>query len=115
MDIPIPKMEGYVIYNPSNQKFSRGGTSSNLPNFWSRKPKIWRRIGDLKNHLVLYINVSYYNKIFKITDTYKGCIILNIVDQTEPFKISDYLLGYIQSKYLSNPYYDGFKVENRLT
>jgi len=86
----LPTLEGYVIYNPATSLYSRGGVRGE----WSKKPKIWSSIGHLKNHLSLYIITDFdkNNSYFVVTDHYKDCIVVNIIDGSEPFKIHDYLL-----------------------
>ena len=38
----------YKIFNPTNNMFSAGG--SHLDSLWSKKGKVWRGLGPLKNH-----------------------------------------------------------------
>ena len=88
----FPKLEGYVIYNPSTGLYSKGGTMG----VFATRPKIWSSVGALKNHLALYIN-RHYENVFTpersqkcsiiISKHYKGCNVINLVDGTEPFRI----------------------------
>ena len=81
------KYEGYVIFNPQTQMFAKGGYST--INRWSKRPKIWRNIGHVKNHLAMYVNRAYnyvdgrqYCKLH-ISSIYDGCEVVDInTDQT---------------------------------
>lgn len=48
IDIPLPEIKGFMIYNPKTGLFSKGGQPSPI---WSKHGKIWKNIGHLKNHL----------------------------------------------------------------
>ena len=56
----FPKLnkKGYVIYSPSRDLFSGGGSLG-----FVKKPKIWTRLANLSNHLTLFIenpwNIEY--------------------------------------------------------
>ena len=95
----IPKLEGYVIYNPSTGLYSKGGTAG----VFAPRPKIWSSVGAVKNHLALFVN-RHYEYVLNEEDSsrkqkcsiiisthYKGCNVINLVDSTEPFKIHDYM------------------------
>jgi hypothetical protein len=90
----IPKLEGYVIYNPETQLFSSGG----MHILWKKKGKIWATIGNLKNHIRLHMRCQYANRGYQVDEngdrffgilpneiskfvipkTYKNCVILDI-------------------------------------
>lgn len=55
--LPAPKKPTvfYAIYNPKNQKYSKGGAG--YPT-WARYPKTWG-LGGFKNHLNLYTTSAY--------------------------------------------------------
>lgn len=79
IDIPIPKVEGFVIYNPDEGLFSSGGARP----CWRKKPKIWANIGHLKNHLHGAIDRSWYSgydsrKYVIMSPFYKGAVVLDI-------------------------------------
>ena len=92
----MPKLEGYVIYNHFAGLYSKGGTMG----VFATRPKIWSSVGAVKNHLALFVN-RRYEQVFTperkqkcsivISKHYKGCVVLNLVDGTEPFKIYDYM------------------------
>jgi hypothetical protein len=92
----IPKLEGYVIYNPSTGLYSKGGTVG----VFATRPKIWSSVGAVKNHLALFVN-RRYDQVFTpersqrcsviISAHYKGFHVINLVDSTEPFRIYDYM------------------------
>lgn len=91
----LPKLEGYVIYNPATGMYSKGGTYG----IWAKKPKIWSDAAHVKAHLAMYVNRDYtylsngkdFKCRMKISTHYKDCVVLNLVDNTEPFKIYDYM------------------------
>lgn len=86
----MPKLEGYVIHDPFTGMYSKGGTYG----VFAPRPKIWSSVGAVKNHLALYINHRYTpdrNSEIIISKHYLGCVVLNLVDGTEPFKIYDYM------------------------
>jgi hypothetical protein len=92
----LPKLEGYVIYNHFTGLYSKGGTVG----LFATRPKIWSSVGAVKSHLALHINRHYeydFTPEHKqkcsviISKHYKGCVVLNLVDGTEPFKIHDYM------------------------
>ena len=90
VSIPLPRMEGYVIYNPDTGLFSAGGTGPT----WRKKPKIWSGLGPLKNHLQLFVNSygRYAEKKILIQGVYKGCICLDITTGLETFDMHAYML-----------------------
>jgi hypothetical protein len=105
----LPKLEGYVIYNPDTGMYSKGGSYG----VFSPRPKIWSSIGAVKNHLALYIN-RHYHKLESsvvISTHYKGCVVLNLVDGTEPFKIHDYM----KDKAEREAHYYGYKLIDEWT
>jgi hypothetical protein len=92
----IPKLECYVIYNHFKGLYSKGGTMGDF----ATRPKMWSSVGAVKNHLALFINRHYEYDFTPerkqkcsiiISKHYKGCVVLNLVDGTEPFKIHHYL------------------------
>lgn len=97
--VPLPKLEGYVIYNPEKELFSSGGTNPK----WQKKPKIWGNLGHLKNHLHMAIgpHPAYYeDKVRKVCTVYKGCVVINIVTQeTLDFDIYEYVLEKWKNSY----------------
>lgn len=83
--IPLPKLEGYVIYDPTTGLFSSGGMPGKM--HWRKKPKIWTGIGPLKNHLRQFkwhdydrdINgYSIDEFILKVSECYKHAVIIDI-------------------------------------
>jgi len=100
--IPIPKFEGFVLYDPVTQLFSRGGD----PNQWGKKPKIWRSVGHMKNSFngeavqrhYIYNDPNILWKDYKVQITinpkffrYKA---INIVSNDEAFDMKTYLYEY---------------------
>lgn len=96
----LPKLEGYVIYNPTTGLYSKGGSYG----VWSKRPKIWSSIGAVKNHLVQYVSRDYTNyeatgkATLIITNHYKGAVVLNVADGSEPFNIHDYMKKHAETK-----------------
>lgn len=95
----LTKLEGYVIYNHFTGLYSKGGTMG----VFATRPKIWSSVGAVKNHLALFVN-RHYEYVLNEEDSsrkqkcsviiskhYRGCVVLNLVDGTEPFKIHDYM------------------------
>lgn len=89
--VNLPKLEGYMIYNPKTELFSKGGIDPS----WKKQGKIWSKLGHLKNHLIQscivkkyghYINGEYVNdKFIKVNllsydgkNNYKDCVIINV-------------------------------------
>ena len=59
----LPKLEGYVIYDPVSGLFSKGGTIS----YWQKKGKIWASMSAVHCHLAQYIKDIYIYKDNKVT------------------------------------------------
>ena len=60
VDMPKLPHKGYVIYSPSLELYSPGGTpevSNKI--IWSKKPKIWSSRGNVANHIALHICTEY--------------------------------------------------------
>jgi len=84
INIPKPELKGFVIYNPANGLFSRGGSAPR----WDKKPKIWNNIGHLKNHLHAALDRGSYrngnnDKEYTVSNIYRDCVVYDIVSDTE--------------------------------
>lgn len=101
----LPKIEGFVIYNPVTDLYSKGGQYPK----WSKKPKIWTNIGHVKLHLNQLIYPLYYERKLIFRNCYKNCGLFDIVTQEKPFEIIDYLDEKLQ-EILEKPYYKEFEV-----
>ncbi len=110
--IPKPKIEGFVIYNPTTGKWSKGGTYEHR--IWGDRPKIWKTMGHLKNHLGQllqggwhYEEVDGERKKFRIlSPVYQGCVVFNIATD-EPVEFDFY--QYVIDKVRSHHYYKDTK------
>lgn len=61
--IVVPKLTGFCIFNAHTGMYSRGS----FPPRWRKTPKIWKRSGDLSNHLVMFSPeqlITYYADCF---------------------------------------------------
>lgn len=87
----IKKPEGFAIYNPKTQLYSAGGISPK----WRKMGKIWQ-IGPIKNHLYQFVRSDYSNHTYVISNTYDGCIIVDLeTNQESEMKIEDIYQKYI--------------------
>ena len=102
--IMLPKLEGYVIYNPANGLFSGGGMNCGSWSNWRKNPKIWKKIGHLKSHLNQFVYEDYYShynitnrtrRIIIIFDSYIGCKVVDITTQQE---INLDIVKYLENK-----------------
>lgn len=92
VDLPhivLPE-HSYVIYDPNRDQYSRGGDGPN----WSKKPKVWTTMGNLKNHLAMFIaieslhvkDLNFYKHTYHI---HRGnpynvdCVVYDIVNKTQ--------------------------------
>ncbi len=92
MEIKIPDMVGFVIYNPKHQMFSSGGYQKK----WTSKGKIWKNIGHIKNHLnhVLMVNPwGREDKKYYFCNHYVDCVVADI-NTKEPIEFDIY--GYMK-------------------
>jgi hypothetical protein len=100
MEIPLPKLQGYVIYNPATEKFSKGGYGPK----WGNTPKIWTNIGHLKNHLN-YAACRYgyghnENSVIVMKYIYQGCVVLDITTKSDiNFDIEGYIREDFEKSY----------------
>lgn len=105
--IPIPKLEGYVIWNPDNGKFSRGGYQ---PVKWTKNGKIWSQIGHLKNHIYLAIIATRYErKEFILRNDYKGCIVYDVATG-QPANIDIYEIARKKVEKEISGYFKNYKI-----
>lgn len=107
--IPIPKVSGFVIYNPKTGLFSKGGSYSfnDTDRLWSKTPKIWKAIGHVKNHLSQYVGnltKDYNNNIwlYHVSNVYFNSLVLDITDtsnnQKSVFNIQQFMLEKAENK-----------------
>lgn len=78
----------YKIRNPETGLFSSGGS---MPN-WTKRGKVWRGVGPLKNHLNLIMNRAYYGR--RNRAVYDGCELVTVQVTTEEVsaeRLSDFL------------------------
>lgn len=113
--LPPLKLEGYAIYNPITQMWSKGGTGPK----WNKKPKIWSTVGNLKNHLnqMVYASTRYdwipnSTTAINIRSVYDGCVIWDVVANSEWLgpTIDQIYESYIERCYRSRHYYKGHPV-----
>lgn len=98
----IADIEGFVIYNPANKMFSKGGMSKDI---WSKSPKIWPNLGRLKQHVLYRLGggIDYDNKKIYIPLDYKDCFALNLNGQIVDFDFVRYVVdNHGKSFYLRN-------------
>jgi predicted metalloendopeptidase len=114
IEIPIPKLEGYVICDVDEQTFSSGGC---LPAF-TKRPKFYKKIGHVKNHLNLhsYKRFSHYNEPTKtvtliVSDDYKNrnCVVYDIRDNSVVLNVTEYFkeqLNKMKNEYITRYNYN---------
>lgn len=93
----LPKMEGFVIYNPATGLFSKGGTNGT----WAKRPKIYTSLGHLKSHLTQFVNTQYrwgeqgrLSARIVVSGHYKGCQVLNVTDGSDALDIHTYMMDF---------------------
>ena len=69
--------KAFVIYNPTTNKYSVGGTTpfSN----WGSKMKIWKSLGNINSHLSLLREGKANSK--RPENLYKDCVVLDLIKQ----------------------------------
>jgi hypothetical protein len=70
-----PTIVGYGIFDPTQGKWSQGG-ASRLP--FKNTPKVWHQLGHLKNHLNMFVTVSYSEERINISSYYRGCEVIDL-------------------------------------
>jgi hypothetical protein len=97
MTVQLPKLEGYVIYNPATGLFAKKGDHG-----WSKSGNVWRTLPHLKNHIqqkCVWVDYNYDPSFIKSATSvtirvfghYKGCVVMDLTTgQEAPLKIEDY-------------------------
>lgn len=93
------KFEGYIIYNPATNLYSRGGAYES--GLWGKRPKFWIGMGPLKSHIsMIIVSTNYSLKEIKVYGYYRNCQVIDAKTQSPVpnFDIYGYVSTYIERR-----------------